>query len=203
MLICCKCNLKQEEEGFYKNKKSANGFNPMCKSCYKQYHLTKYVPLKPLKESPKHYIYQATKDGEVVYIGKGVGNRVNHLKSGRSHVYHANECYFLGVPFNVEIVEYFDSRLGALSKEAELIFQIKPIWNIDRRNVSVERVGYNGVHYDTGNKKAWRCRFKCNGIQISNGNYETEIEAAIAYDEYVKEHNLNKPLNFPKEEWSD
>ena len=45
----------------------------------------------------------------------------------------------------------------------------------------------------------WRVMICERGKIISVGCFETELEAARAYDAYVIEHNLNRPLNFPEE----
>lgn len=44
----------------------------------------------------------------------------------------------------------------------------------------------------------WSAQFSFKGKNIRVGRYKTEIEAALAYDRYITEHNLNRPLNFPE-----
>jgi len=45
----------------------------------------------------------------------------------------------------------------------------------------------------------WRARISLNKKDIWIGHYyKTELEAALAYDEYILEHKLPNPLNFPK-----
>lgn len=61
---------------------------------------------------------------------------------------------------------------------------------------------YNGVYYRKDNKK-WRSRYCLNYKQIYIGQYETELEAAHAFDKIVNEVNKSLPdkekfiLNFP------
>ena len=45
----------------------------------------------------------------------------------------------------------------------------------------------------------WRAATRENSKLKPIGQYKTELEAALAYDNYIKEHNLPNPLNFPKE----
>ena len=57
--------------------------------------------------------------------------------------------------------------------------------------------GYRGVskHKNHKGKTQWRSRITYKGDIISLGVYETKIEAANAYDEYVLKHNLGHPTN--------
>lgn len=144
----------------------------------------------------KYYVYQAQLGDEIVYIGKGVGDRYKHLKSGTSHVYEANEAYFLGKDFTVSILEHYETSEEAFGREMELISKIQPKWNVVMiRNT--ERAGYFGVHFEKYATNQWRCRFKYAGVQISNGYYPTEFDAAKAHDAYVLENGLSRALNFP------
>ena len=45
----------------------------------------------------------------------------------------------------------------------------------------------------------YRIRITDNGEEIDLGEYKNEIEAAKIYDEYVVEHKLPNPLNFPED----
>lgn len=65
-----------------------------------------------------------------------------------------------------------------------------------------KRSKYKGVFYrsDTGK---WRVVFMDNYKQIRGGQFNTELEAALAYDKVIRKFNLNKSiqeqrqLNFP------
>lgn len=61
---------------------------------------------------------------------------------------------------------------------------------------------YHGVSKTIHEKKYvyWEAAFKDNGKKIYIGNYETESEAAKAYDEYIIANGLPNPLNFTDEE---
>lgn len=57
---------------------------------------------------------------------------------------------------------------------------------------------YRGVTFYVGDmhsKKPWGAQVKVNKKQKYIGCYKTEIEAAYAYNKYVVEHKLNRPLN--------
>jgi len=143
----------------------------------------------------KYYVYVAIKEDEVVYVGKGTGSRYKHLISGKSHVYEANECFFMGINFTTKIIASFDTSEEALSFESKMIKDINPTWN-STRSRDVIREGFLGVHFEPNSKKPWRCRFKYKGKQYSCGSYETEIDAAKAHDLYVKTNNIIRPINF-------
>ena len=78
-------------------------------------------------------------------------------------------------------------------------------WCTNRMNINHAMVNklrhkvlskYYGVtHCKEGKSKAWRSKVEVNKKRINLGRYRTEIEAAKAYNDYVIEHNLNRPLN--------
>lgn len=56
---------------------------------------------------------------------------------------------------------------------------------------------YNGVtYYKAAKQKKWCARLFVNYKSIYIGGFDTELEAAHAYDSKVKELSLDKPLNF-------
>jgi len=67
------------------------------------------------------------------------------------------------------------------------------------RNISVVRKnntsGYKGVSFQKNIKK-WASRINVNYKKINLGNYEDKKEAAIAYDKYVDDNNLEHSKNF-------
>lgn len=50
--------------------------------------------------------------------------------------------------------------------------------------------------YVTAHRNKWRIKIKDKGTIISQSTHNTEEEAALAADEVIKKHSLNKPLNF-------
>lgn len=196
MKICTKCREEQSYSEFYKNAHSPDGLHSWCKGCFKSYNEGKYVARDRREVPQTYYIYTATLDGVIVYVGKGQGNRYKHLQSGRSHVYKANESHFLKVEFQVDILEVFNNAEDAKKNEMALIYQLKPSWN----EVGVSSGGYKYIGVNFSNKakvKKWRVRFCYKGKEIRNGYYLTELEAAVAYDKFIIENNIDKPLNFP------
>lgn len=61
---------------------------------------------------------------------------------------------------------------------------------------SVPQSSYRGVYRHKQMGK-WHTQIMVNRRKYSLGLYDSETEAARAYDAYVKEHNLSRPLNFP------
>ena len=63
-----------------------------------------------------YYVYQAFVDGELRYIGKGKGNRMEHCKGGTSSCSELNRDFHMGK--NIEVVKY---REGLLESEADYL----------------------------------------------------------------------------------
>lgn len=82
----------------------------------------------------KYYVYQVTLGKEILYIGKGKGNRYKHATSGRSHSELLNEKWFRYKLIGeekpvVKILEYFKEDKDSLEKEKELIVKYSPVAN--------------------------------------------------------------------------
>lgn len=62
---------------------------------------------------------------------------------------------------------------------------------------------YYGVVYNNGKRviNKWRIHISIRGRYLTSSSYKTELEAALAYDKYVLENNLNMPLNFTEKEF--
>lgn len=85
--------------------------------------------------SEQYYVYEVKIGDEVVYVGKGRGDRYLHATSGKSHNFKLNKFYFehllLSKPLPVvEIVEYFPTEIKALRHEKFLISEYLPECNI-------------------------------------------------------------------------
>lgn len=68
-----------------------------------------------------YYVYLVVQDMEVVYVGKGIGNRYTHVHSGTSHKYEFNQAHFLNIPLEVVIYKDNLEESAALLLETELI----------------------------------------------------------------------------------
>jgi group I intron endonuclease len=61
-------------------------------------------------------------------------------------------------------------------------------------------VYYGVCRHKSGNIEYWWAGLRVNGKSINiGGAFKTEIDAALAYDKYVRENNLGNPLNFSEE----
>ena len=94
-----------------------------------------------------YYVY-CHKDGdEIVYIGKGRGNRAwSEARTNDDHTEWATNCIHDSIPF----VHMMSTRLtsdDAFALEKELIKEIKPKWNIEHLPVTCPHCGavYNTV----------------------------------------------------------
>ena len=75
-----------------------------------------------------------------------------------------------------------ESSIGRKSKKASSIYY---------------NVGKKVDKYKNSEYVCWVVEIKEWGKKIRVGSFKTEIEAAKAYDKYIVENNINRPLNFP------
>ena len=98
----------------------------------KEDELRKYDAFRASKYS-KYYVYIAYGvEEEVLYVGKGIGDRYKHCDSGISSNYllnrhHFNSSYNGGMI--VDIVRTFDNDIDAIIYEKELIFKLDSLYN--------------------------------------------------------------------------
>ena len=82
----------------------------------------------------KYYVYHAySKCGELLYVGKGTGDRYKHCLSGASNNKDINRYYFMNGEdgsIEVRIVRYFDNSEDALHSESCDIDTLKPAFNV-------------------------------------------------------------------------
>lgn len=82
-----------------------------------------------------YYVYVCKNGDEILYIGCGYGNRLNHCTSGRSHVVGLNELVF---KHGKECLVVYKIKKGltkeqALKLEGDLILKLHPKLNVDRK----------------------------------------------------------------------
>lgn len=79
----------------------------------------------------KYYIYCGKLDGEIIYIGKGIGKRYLHIKSGKSHNANLNRLFFCNNnPVEVEILlGGISTEEQAIRLEKEFILEFNPVYN--------------------------------------------------------------------------
>ena len=85
--------------------------------------------------SKKYYVYCAYGvNNEILYIGKGSGNRYQHCNNGASANKDLNRYYFTNGEEGsiiVKILHHFDDDKTALRCEKDLIIKHKPLYNTD------------------------------------------------------------------------
>lgn len=79
----------------------------------------------------KYYIYCGKLDGKIIYIGKGIGKRYLHIKSGKSHSVDLNRLFFCNNnPVEVDILlGGIGTDEQAIRLEKEFILEFDPIYN--------------------------------------------------------------------------
>lgn len=91
----------------------------------------------------KFYVYVAYGvSNEILYVGKGSGNRYKHCLSGSSNCSAINKYYFLNGEdgcITVDILKYFSSNKEALEYEAGKITELKPLFNSDHNGRTRDR----------------------------------------------------------------
>lgn len=134
----------------------------------------------------EHYVYVARIGKEVMYVGKGVGNRYKHITSGTSHCYEANKAHFSGADVSVVIEEWFNTDEEALSREAQLIKDLNPVWNFENRPATGKRRGGKGVQFKKpGSAKPWCAYINIDYKKVHLGYFTTEEEAQKARQDYT------------------
>lgn len=76
-----------------------------------------------------YYVYAATHNNEIVYIGKGKESRYLHCASGSSHVYELNKLHFSGELVEVAILKDALTDTEATKLEREMIEEVRPAFN--------------------------------------------------------------------------
>ena len=87
-------------------------------------------PLRP-EYQEVYYVYQAFVDGELKYIGKGKGKRMDHCLSGASSCAELNRDFHAGK--NIEVVKYKDKLQEFEAEDLEIMllneYKDKGIYN--------------------------------------------------------------------------
>lgn len=148
-----------------------------------------------------YYVYVVRIDNEVVYVGKGSGDRSDHINSGTSSNYEANKSHFSGIVADVERITTGLTEPDAFELETHLIKEISPKWNgafgtgrdYKTENSTSEYLGVSFIKNKPVNPyRAWY-RTQTNKKHI--GYFQSALEAANARDAYITEHNLPGTLN--------
>ena len=170
MKRCSKCKEVKDKSLFYRDKTHKDGLSSWCKNCHSAF---------------KKY-YGATLEKKIEISLK----KLDYIEF--QSIYGANTCI-------CKECGEIKSRYGYIDKKSPK--GISYLWvcrdcfnknkNIKTRDARVKSK-YKGVR-GQGNK--YTCRISQKHKYIYLGAYDTEIEAAKAYNQYVVENNLDRPLN--------
>jgi hypothetical protein len=90
---------------------------------------------------------------------------------------------------------YKDSAKLNFSNEIDVIlFETSDIEYIINKDIKPRSI-YKGIKYNK-HRETWTSKITVNGKAIYLGNYDNEYDAAMAYDNYIINNNLNRKTNF-------
>lgn len=100
----------------------------------------------------KFYVYAAYGvNSELLYIGKGSGNRYKHCLSGASNCSDINRYFFQngeGGCITVDILKYFPNNKEALDYEVSKIVELNPLFNSDHSGKPREKRSFVDKYTD-------------------------------------------------------
>ena len=219
-----KKHLTQLKNNRHPNKYLQNAWNKYGEESFKFYIIDEYPPIQEILTLMEIYFvayydsfwedgkgYNLTRGGEGAGLGykpteeEKLRNSLAHI--GNHHTDEAKKKISIGMtgfkhsPESIEKqrqkVSGKNSYMWGTHRTQEQIDYLTS-FNIGRKEKGASSIRI-GVGYRKDIKK-WNVQFRDHGVQIRLGCYKTEDEAARVHDDYVMEHNISRPLNFP-EEW--
>jgi len=99
----------------------------------------------------------------------------------------------------IETKEKISYTTKGTIKPMEVIVKMKR--SAQRRKLPNASSSFIGVEkrYLKNGKVFWIARVYFDGKKYHAGSFKTELDAARAYDRYVIDHNIDRPLNFPED----
>lgn len=165
--------------------------------------------IKPLKLTLKEPV-QIEMDGHIIlidrrylpifcnfawYVEKGKGNtnylRANVEYEGKKRTIFIHQL-IMGKHEGLEIDHI--NRNGLDNRECNLRIVTHQINQNNRSKEKTATSKYYGVSYDN-NRKCWQVGFSSMGKRKNIGRFKTEIEAAVAYNNFLIKNNIKKELN--------
>ena len=95
-------------------------------------------------------------------------------------------------PFEIGEIRKSDNPMGSVASGCLIFAAWSQIKNNSNKKWYKKIFHYN---WEKHKKRPWTVHIKSKGNKTFYKQFKTEIEAAQAYNNYVIEHNLNKPLN--------
>lgn len=99
--------------------------------------------------------------------------------------------------YNLHINHINHDKLDARLENLEIISSERNSQMQEKKSTHSSQ--FRGVSWHKARNK-WQTQIKINGKRIHLGRFDSEEEAAQAYDEYIMDNNLDRELNFPLED---
>lgn len=95
-----------------------------------EFSIDKIINNTDFESALDYYVYVVLDENDnVIYVGKGSGDRYKHVISGRSHKKELNSLFIKGEVLKVLLFGDYDSEDESLYVEKQLIKKLKPAYN--------------------------------------------------------------------------
>lgn len=132
----------------------------------------------------KYKFYVAKSNGQSKYLIANVKNKNRTIQIHR---------LILNAPKGYEIDHINNNGLDNRRSNLRIVTHLQNQNNLPKRKDATSI--YRGVSYSK-ERNDWCCYVSYNGIQKNLGRFDSEIEAAYAYDSFIIKNNFPKKLNF-------
>lgn len=188
LVKCRECSCEYQTD-----KKSAINSNFLCKPCSKRIQKTKHgyhkTRLYRIFGAMKQRCYNKNHDKYHYYGGRGITicqDWLNDFMSFRTWAYSNGYSEDLTIDRIDNNGNYEPSNCRWVDDKIQ--------HRNTRRIMATNTSGYRGLTFHKQSQK-WQVRIMVNKKNISLGYYNTKEEAAKAYDDYIKSHNLEHTTN--------
>lgn len=121
------------------------------------------------KRKKEYIVYAGYVDNVCVYVGSGKVGKEEHLNSGVSHIYKANELYFRGIGVKVSILERCFTKNRATKLEKIKIAELNPEWNIEDKSAIPSK--YKHTLRNLANCSQYKDKQEIHGLLLAASNH--------------------------------